>query len=157
MTAREWRGLSAGLETALRGAGAEPLIVAAPHPGATIAAAWRGQVPILTRGDRIYWPNAPADLSGTGAMAVLQHELQHVLDYTTGWLTGRRYLGDPRHWSYAIDPGWIGDFATLGAEQRAVLTERLWLAEAGVRPRAEIAGLRAVIPWAREASAGPAN
>ena len=82
-------------------------------------------------------------------MAVLQHELQHVLDYATGWLTGRRYLGQPRHWSYAVPPGWTGGFDALGAEQRAVLAERLWLAEAGLRPDSEIARLRAVIPWAR--------
>ena len=124
--------------------------MARPHPGARIAAAWRGEVPILTRGDLVFWPRAPADLSGTRMVAVLQHELQHVLDYATGRLTAWRYLGHPRHWSYAIDPAWMGDFDSLGAEQRAVLAERLWLAEAGLRPPAEIARLRSIIPWARD-------
>ncbi len=150
MTLAERSALSAGLEAALTLAGAEPRIVAWAHPGARIATAWRGQVSILTRGDLVFWPRAPADLSGPRTMAVLQHELQHVLDYATGRLTARRYLSHPRHWSYAIDPAWTGDFDSLGAEQRAVLAERLWLAEAGLRPRAEIARLRSIIPWARD-------
>ena len=103
----------------------------------------------------MFWPRAPDDLSGTAAMAVLQHELQHVLDYATGWMTARRYLGHSRHWSYAVPSGWTGDFDALGAEQRAVLAERLWLAEAGLRPRAEIARLRLVIPWAGRALGTP--
>ena len=123
----------------------------AAHPGARIAAAWRGAVPILTRGDAIFWPGAPADLSRGPpvALATLQHELQHVLDYREGRLTAARYLVDPREWTYDVDHAGL-DFDRLGAEQRATLAEHLWLAENGYRSTAEVARLRATIPWASQ-------
>lgn len=150
LTPGEWRGLSAGLETALAAAGATPRIVGRPHPAARIAAAWRGSVPILARGDAIFWPGAPEELSGT-AMATLQHELQHVLDYRIGRLTAARYLIDPREWVYDVAIDGAAAFDRLGAEQRATLAEHLWLSENGYRPASEIAALRAVVPWAAQA------
>ncbi len=81
----------------------------------------------------------------------MQHELQHVLDYRTGRLTGARYLLDPREWIYDLDDAKPLDFARLGAEQRASLAQRLWLAEHGYRPGADVAPLRATIPWAAQA------
>jgi hypothetical protein len=107
----------------------------------------------MTRGDAIYWPGAPPELSSSRNpfdMAILQHELQHVLDYRTGRLTAARYLTDPRAWTYDIEPTMDTLFEALGAEQRATLAERLWLASNGYRPAAEIAVLRAVIPWAAQ-------
>jgi hypothetical protein len=117
-----------------------------------MAAIWRGGPPVLTRGDFIWWPGAPEDISGpwsADAMAVLQHELQHVLDCRLGWLTGLRYLAHPRHWSYrlALSPNLVWD--ELGAEQRAVAAERLWWAERGAdRAGPDLARLRRLIPWA---------
>jgi hypothetical protein len=81
-------------------------------------------------------------------MAVLQHELQHILDYATGELTALGYLAHPRHWTYAIRPSPETRWADLGAEQRAMLAERLWLAEHGVAPVEDAAALTAIIPWA---------
>ena len=152
LAAGEWRALSAGLEAALASSGATPCIVAAAHPAARFAAVWRGSVAILTRGDAIFWPNAPPDLSecGPGGLATLQHELQHVLDYRSGRVTAARYLSDPREWTYKLDRAASPAFDRLGAEQRATLVERLWLAENGHRPRSEIPALRAAIPWAAQ-------
>ena len=81
-------------------------------------------------------------------MATLQHELQHVLDYRTGRLTGLGYLLDPREWIYGIELDTTINFDRLGAEQRAALAERLWLAENGFG--ADNADkLRSLIPWAQ--------
>ncbi len=152
LTVGEWRALSPGLEAALVASGARPRIVSVAHPAARIAAAWRGSVPILTRGDAIFWPGASPDLSkhGPGRLAILQHELQHVLDYRSGRLTAARYLGDPREWTYNVDDALSRGFDRLGAEQRATFAEHLWLAENGFRPASEVAVLRAVIPWAAQ-------
>ena len=153
LTDGEWRGLDPGLVAALEAAGARPAIGPRAHPAAKLSTLWRGATPILTRGDAVYWPGAPADLSSTGRpfdMATLQHELQHVLDYRTGRLTAARYLTDPREWTYSVEPTTATKFDRLGAEQRATLAERLWLAENGLRPASEVAVLRAVIPWAAQ-------
>lgn len=153
LTEGEEAKIHPGLREALRGAGAQPVIIAAAHPGARMAALWRGGPPILTRGDAIWWPGAEEDFSGpwaAGAMATLQHELQHVLDYRIGWLTAARYLSRPTHWSYRLEirPGLIWD--ALGAEQRATAAELLWIAEnaPGRGSRADLRILRDLIPWA---------
>jgi hypothetical protein len=151
LTPAEWQGLDRGLIRALRDAGAQPMLAAHAHPAARLSRVWRGAVPILTLGDTIYWPDAPPELSSSrrpSDMAILQHELQHVLDYRDGRLTAARYLSDPREWSYEIEPTVDTRFDSLGAEQRATLAERLWLAEHGFRPASGVAVLRAVIPWA---------
>ncbi|MDO9337402.1 MAG: hypothetical protein Q7T61_13460 [Caulobacter sp.] len=132
-------------------AGAFPRLVSAASPLARLSHLWRGHTPVLTLGDRIFWGRAPNDCSRSpAAMALLQHELQHVLDYATGRMSWLSYALRPRDWTYVVpDSGW--DWNRLGAEQRAVLAERLWRAErAGAAP--EIARLRAVLPWARTAS-----
>ncbi|NBB14629.1 hypothetical protein GVN21_04545 [Caulobacter sp. SLTY] len=147
LTTAERDALSPGLWDALLAAGAFPRIVAAPSPLAKIAYLWRRHTPVLTLGDRIYWGRAPDDCSRQpAAMALLQHELQHVLDYAAGRLTWAGYAIDPRNWSYDLPPADRWDWSRLGAEQRAVLTEQLWRAERS-RDQARIAQLRAVIPW----------
>ena len=157
LTAGEWAGLSAGLREALVAAGASPTIRAAAHPAARVSAIWRGSVPILARGDQIWWPRAPGDLSGGPEMALLQHELQHVLDYRTGWLTGARYLADPRHWRYGYELGPQTAWATLGAEQRAMIAEHIWLMENGMAPSQGLSRLRALAPWGRAVHCPPQN
>jgi hypothetical protein len=146
LTAAERAALSPGLWDALLAAGAFPRIVAAPSPLARLSYLWRGHTPVLTLGDRIFWGRAPGDCSRSpAAMALLQHELQHVLDYATGRMSRLSYAANPRDWSYDVpETGW--DWSRLGAEQRAVLAERLWRAEHTVAT-AEIARLRAVLPW----------
>jgi len=152
LTTGEWAGLSAGLAGALRAAGARPRLRDATHPGARIAGLLRrSPPPILTRGEVIWWPAPPKDLSRAGlepSMAILQHELQHVLDYSTGWLTAARYLSHRRHWSYdwKCGPGTAWD--ALGAEQRAAMAQQIWMIEQGLAPADDIVALRRIVPWA---------
>jgi hypothetical protein len=79
-------------------------------------------------------------------MAVLQHELQHVLDFSTGRLSALGYLANPKNWTYQLPTDW--DWRRLGAEQRAVLAEKLWRAEQGLAE--DLAEVRRVIPWAKD-------
>lgn len=147
LTEAERKALSPGLVAALDAAGAAPLIVPRAAWLARLTWLWRWHVPILTRGRRIYWPGAPADFSkAPNAMAVLQHELQHVLDFSTGRLSVLGYLLNPKNWTYRLPDDW--DWRQLGAEQRAVLAERLWRAEQGLAH--DVAEVRAVIPWAKD-------
>ena len=150
LTAGEWAALSPGLAEALHTAEAAPGIMPRAHIGARIAALWRGHTPILTRGAVIWWADAPADISAASpqAMAVLQHELHHVLEYATGALSAARYILGPRNWSYAWDHDARRPWAALGAEQRAVVAEQLWLAERGLAPAREIPELKRLLPWA---------
>lgn len=154
LTASERAALSDGLWDALQAAGAFPRIVASAFPLARVSYLWRGHVPVLTLGDRIYWGRAPDDCSRSpAAMALLQHELQHVLDYATGRMSWLSYALRPADWTYRVpDSGW--SWERLGAEQRAVLAERLWRAERRGET-GEIARLQAVLPWARALSDQP--
>ena len=150
LTAGEWAALSAGLMDALRKAGSKPRIRDAAHTGAKISKAWRGQVPILTRGDDIWWPDAPDDLSRPGqekGMAILQHELQHVLEYATGQLNAAAYLTHPKNWIYDYKLTPASRWSDFGAEQRASIVEQLWRLERG-GDAAALAAHRHVIPWA---------
>jgi hypothetical protein len=161
LTEAECAQVSPGLMEALGRAGVAPWIIRRAHPGARVAALWRGATPILARPGRIFWPGAPEDLAGAGdrALAILQHELQHVLDYATGELSAARYLLNPKNWRYRYElrPG--ARWRDFGAEQRASIAEHWWLLERG---RADLVardlhgpppGLdlyRRVIPWAEE-------
>jgi hypothetical protein len=150
LTPGEWAALSPGLMDALRKAGSKPVIRDGAHPGAKVAKAWRGKTPILTRGDDIWWPGASEDFSRPGreaGMAVLQHELQHVLEYATGQLTAAAYLTDPRNWTYGYKLGPDSRWSDFGAEQRASIVETLWKLERG-GDAAALAAHRKVIPWA---------
>ncbi|WGM38136.1 hypothetical protein AMEJIAPC_01038 [Caulobacter sp. NIBR1757] len=146
LTASERAALSDGLWDALMAAGAFPRIVAASSPLARLSHLWRGHTPVLTLGDRIFWGRAPDDCSAQPvAMALLQHELQHVLDFASGRMSWLSYALRPGDWSYSVpNAGW--DWNRLGAEQRAVLAERLWRAERN-GAAGEAARLRAVLPW----------
>lgn len=152
LTLGEWSSLSPGLAGALRDAGAAPRIVPRAHPGARISALWRGKTPILTRGDDIWWPGAAPDMSAPGretSMAVLQHELQHVLEYAQGRLSAAAYLGKPRNWIYAYDLGPGSKWNDFGAEQRASIVETLWWLERGGDPE-KLEAHRKLVPWARD-------
>lgn len=148
LTAEEEGALSPGLLPALRASGARPLIVARSAWLAWVAALWRGEPPILAWRDRIYWPDALTDLSlDPRRMAILQHELQHVLEYRTGALGPLRYGLNPRNWRYAYPTGEGAAWARLGAEQRAQLVEDLWLVERGLKEGA-VDWYRSMVPWA---------
>ena len=152
LTPGEWTNLSAGMAGALRDCGARPRLRDAAHPGARVAGVLRrAPPPVLTRGDTIWWPATPPDLSVSGReadMATLQHELQHVLDYRAGWLTAARYLSHPRHWTYDFNLAAITPWNDLGAEQRASMAEALWWLEHGHGAAEDLAALRRVVPWA---------
>jgi hypothetical protein len=149
LTSGEWAALSGGLAVALDRAGVSPRIEARAHPGAWIAALWRGAVPVMAVGRTVWWPRAMADFAGEPAMAILQHELQHLLDYAQGRLSPIGYLLRPRHWTYdvTLSPGLVWD--SLGAEQRASLAERLWRDERSDPGGEAVRMLRSVIPWAK--------
>jgi hypothetical protein len=129
-------------------AGVTPLIVPRPHHVAHLARVRFGSLPIMAVGQTIWWPNAAPDFAGTDATAVLQHELQHLLDYAEGRLSVARYVLYPRNWSYrwSLSEGLSWD--RLGAEQRASMAEALWRAERSPASVELTAALRAVIPWA---------
>jgi hypothetical protein len=148
LTGEEEQALSQGLVAALRAAGARPRIVARAAIGARIASLWRGHTPILAIGDRIFWPGALSDLSlDPRRMAVLQHELQHVLEYRTGVLGPLRYALNPRNWHYGYHCHDEADWRRFGAEQRAQIVEDLWLVERGLKAGA-IDWYRRIVPWA---------
>ena len=151
LTAGEERALTPGLLSALRRVGADPQIVAMPHPGARLARLWRGgSTPILAWRDRIFWPGALEDFAGQARLqAVLQHELQHVLEYRTGDLGPFRYLLRPHNWRYRYHPAAGAKWGQFGAEQRAQIVEDLWLIERGlIVGEAPLAWYRQIVPWA---------
>ena len=82
-------------------------------------------------------------------MAVLQHELRHLLDYAEGRLSVIGYLFDPRHWGYGYDLTRPLVWNRLGAEQRASLAEDLWCCERGYGSASALQIIRELIPWAR--------
>jgi hypothetical protein len=148
LTPAEYAELSPGLAEALAAAGVAPRIDARPHPAAHIARLRFGRLPIMAVGRTIWWPNVRADLAGSAAMAVLQHELQHLLDFADGSLSIASYLLLPRNWTYrwALGDGLRWD--RLGAEQRASVAEALWRAERSPDQTETVAALRRVVPWA---------
>jgi hypothetical protein len=151
LTLGEWSALSPGFAEALRDAGAQPRVVDGAHPGAKLSALWRGSTPILTRGDDIWWPGAPADMAKPGfeeVMAILQHELQHVLEYAQGRLTAAAYLTGPHNWTYAYKLSPASRWSDFGAEQRASIVEELWRLERGGDPT-KLAAHRRLVPWAK--------
>jgi hypothetical protein len=146
LTEAERAGLSRGLVRALEAAGVQPRIVDGAHLAARIASLWRGHVPILTLGRTVHWPEARDDFADSpGEMAVLQHELHHVLEFATGAISPFSYIAHPRNWTYEVTLTDTCCWTDFGAEQRAVLAERLWWAEHGA---GEADRLRSLVPWA---------
>jgi hypothetical protein len=152
LTDGEWTALSSGLAAALHKARAAPRIMPRASPLARIAALWRRETPIMALGQTIWWADAPDDLSRPGLerqMAVLQHELQHVLEFASGELSLAGYALLPFNWRYGYSLGPDTRWTDLGAEQRARAVQDYWLAERelpGGEPSLE--RLRRLIPWA---------
>jgi len=148
LTDGEWAELSEGLGEALKSAGAAPRIAPRPHPAAWLAASWMGSAPIMAIGRTIWWPGARPSFAGSPDMAILQHELQHLLDYAEGALSIGRYLMFPSNWRYGYRLSADTQWRRLGAEQRASVAEDLWRSErAADDERARL--LRKLTPWAR--------
>ncbi len=159
LTAGEQARLSPGLVEALGRRAVSVQLVDRTHPAARVAGLWRGAPPILARPGRVFWPGVAADYAGAPpqVFATLQHELQHLLDYAAGELTGLGYLLKPGHWSYAYELTPTSRWSDFGAEQRASIAEHLWLIEEGRadlvqavlgRPPPALQLYRGVIPWA---------
>ena len=152
LTEGERAALSLGLDNALAESGVEPLIVARPSIPALIAAFWRGRSPVMVLGRRIFWPGALEDFSQgpPRAMSVLQHELQHVLEFRTGALTLFTYVLWPGNWRYGYRLTYTTAWTSLGAEQRAQAVQDYWLAQHGLlQSEASLDAYRNLIPWAR--------
>jgi hypothetical protein len=148
LTPQEQAELSPGLWEALVKAGVEPRLRARPFPAAYLVALWRGGLPVMAVGRTIWWPGLPGNLAGTIRLSVLQHELQHLLDYGEGKLSITTYLLNPHNWIYSYDLARQDRWDRLGAEQRASMAENLWRLERS-GDAAGAARLRAIIPWAR--------
>ena len=153
LTPSEWLELSPGLAKALAAAAVAPLIEPRAHPAAFLAQLRFGSLPIMVVGRTIWWPNARPDFSGTRDMAVLQHELQHVLDFADGRLSIAGYLLLPHNWTYRWELGDQLRWDRLGAEQRASVAEALWRAERSPASAEMATSLRQVIPWAGDEAA----
>lgn len=150
LTAGERGALSPGLIAALDEAGVRPVVVARASLLASIAGLWRSRTPVLTLHERIFWPGALTEFAGVDeAMSVLQHELQHVLDYATGALTMVGYACRPSNWRYRYELAPGCRWRDFGAEQRACIAEDYWrLERAGALAGDERPLIyQALIPW----------
>lgn len=152
LTKAERDALSAGLWSALTESGVQPLIVARPSLPALIVSVWRGGAPVMVLGRRIYWPGALTDFAARPElMSVLQHELQHALEFGRGELSRLSYLLKPTNWIYRYRLGAGALWSDFGAEQRAMIVQHYFLAERGLLPSAEpVETYQALIPWARK-------
>lgn len=106
----------------------------------------------MALGQTIRWAGAPDDMSAQGLerqMSILQHELQHVLEFASRDLSFLGYAMLPFNWGYRYELGEGTRWRDLGAEQRAQAVQDYWLAErrlAADDPR--LAEFRRLIPWA---------
>jgi len=153
LTKAERAGLTPGLTEALERVGLEPVIFARPSVLARIASLWRGSIPVMALGRTLYWPGAAQDFSvGEGrVLGLLQHELQHLLDYAEGALTPVGYVLNPRNWVYRYRLTPTSRWLDFGAEQRAQIVQDLWEQE---HLGLDASEHRRVTPWASIAAAG---
>ncbi|MGN6422447.1 MAG: hypothetical protein ACTHLA_03960 [Asticcacaulis sp.] len=88
---------------------------------------------IVVRGQRIFWPGAPDDMSRDPALlALLAHELTHVWQYADG-MTLLRYLWRERGvYAYRLDGR---SFPAYGYEQQAAIIEDWVRLSHGLSPR----------------------
>ena len=148
LSSAERADLSEGLVNALAAVGVRPRVDSRPHPAAFPARLRFGSLPIMAAGRTTWWPHARQDFAGTGEMAVLQHKLQHILDFAEGGLTVLGYPLLPHNWRYRWKLSDRLSWDRLGAEQRASMAEALWRAEHSSAEGQVAATLRAIIPWA---------
>jgi hypothetical protein len=160
LTAGEWRALSPGLSAALKSAGVWPVIQSRTSFLARLAQIRFASAPVMVLGARVHWPDALPDFSLPGlepSMAVLQHEMQHVLEFATGELSPFRYALRARNWRYRYEMTQRSRWRDFGAEQRASIAEHYWLLERGQvqqvaralgHPPAPLDLYRKLLPWA---------
>jgi hypothetical protein len=97
-------------------------------------ARWIGRGPqIVVRGDRVFWPGAPGELSRDAArLALLAHELTHVWQYANGMTLLRYALRERGVYRYRLDGR---AFAAYGYEQQAAMIEDWTRLAHGLPPR----------------------
>ena len=160
LTEGEQLALSPGLAAALAEAGVRPQVRARTSLLARLAQVRFASAPVMALGRGVHWPQALEDFSPAGleaCMAVLQHEMQHLLEFATGELSPFRYALRPGNWRYGYTLTSRSRWRDFGAEQRATIAEHYWLLERGLadpvkhalgRPPAPLAEYRRVLPWA---------
>lgn len=88
---------------------------------------------ILTRNNKIYWPDCPDDFSKETIrrQALLMHELCHVWQYHTGKLSAVGYIFKPSRWKYryTFDPK--KKFEDYPTEKQADLLQDWYLVNNG--------------------------
>ena len=103
---------------------------------------------IVVRGQRIFWPHLPADLSGSPlAMSLLAHELVHVWQYETGMTLWRYVWRERGRYHYKLDGR---PYADYGYEQQAAMMEDWMRLRAGLLPRyskVDLSTLKEIIPF----------
>ncbi|HWU48363.1 MAG TPA: hypothetical protein VN042_00700 [Asticcacaulis sp.] len=99
---------------------------------------------IVVRGERIFWPGAPDDMSRDSAlMALLAHELTHIWQYADG-MTLLRYLWRERGvYAYRLDGR---SFPAYGYEQQAAIIEDWVRLSHGLPPRWQVQSNRVASP-----------
>lgn len=101
-------------------------LVSGYHPLSKLSLWFRGYAVILVRGQTVFWPNLPEDLSRNPVhLAVLAHELVHVWQYRTGMTLLSYVLRDVLihrgRYAYDIIPG--KPYRDYGYEQQAAMME----------------------------------
>ena len=99
---------------------------------------------IVVRGDRIFWPGAPGDMSRDPALlALLAHELTHVWQYANG-MTLLRYVWRERGvYAYRLDGR---PFHAYGYEQQAAIIEDWVRLSHGLGPRWQASSNNVALP-----------
>jgi hypothetical protein len=106
---------------------------------------------IVVRGERIFWPDCPADLSSDkGKMAVLAHELTHVWQYRHGMRWWRYLMRERGHYHYRLIEGKA--FLDYGYEQQAAMVEDAIRLGFGLKLRwgysgTDVVGLMKILPF----------
>lgn len=148
LKAREASALPVGLIAALA---ARPVrLIDGAHP-LSWWARWIGRRGlIVVRGDKIFWPDLPADLTGNPAqLALLAHELTHVWQYRNGLTLWRYLLRERGRYRYHLGP--LKPFGDYGYEQQAAMVEDAVRLMHGLKPRynlgARLSDLTELIPF----------
>jgi len=91
---------------------------------------------ILVRGNKIYWPNYPADFTAETihTQSMLMHELCHVWQYHTNRLSILRYILIPKNWIYGYVFDIAKSFDDYAIEKQADLMQDWYLANKGRIP-----------------------
>nr|WP_303657353.1 hypothetical protein [Asticcacaulis aquaticus] len=124
-------------------------LVAAHHPVSRLSQLIGRSALIVVRGQRIFWPNLPDDLSARPeTLGLLAHELTHVWQYANG-MTLWHYLWRERgHYRYRPIPG--QPFQAYGYEQQAAIVEDWVRGLNGLPPRwgaTATAELQTLVPF----------